>query len=84
MKDAGDGFDMEAIPGDRHGLRNSILGRVARVGGKVEVRFLPPVEVSPWSVPEAGGAPNLVRIPSGLQNISQTELGLKAHVFLDS
>ena len=58
VKDAGDGFDMKAIPDDRHGLRNSILGRVSRVGGKVEVRFLPPVEVSPWSVPEAATAPS--------------------------
>ncbi|WP_350257487.1 PspC domain-containing protein [Scrofimicrobium sp. R131] len=38
VKDAGDGFDPEAIPEDRHGYRHSILGRVERVGGSVTIR----------------------------------------------
>ncbi len=38
VKDAGGGFDPNEIPSDRHGFRNSILGRVTRVGGHVTVR----------------------------------------------
>lgn len=41
VKDAGHGFDPERVPEDRHGLRNSIKGRVTRVGGTVNLRFLP-------------------------------------------
>lgn len=41
IKDAGAGFDPDAIPTDRHGFQNSIVGRVQRVGGSVDVRFLP-------------------------------------------
>lgn len=44
VKDAGDGFDPHSIPPDRHGFTNSIVGRVARVGGTVDVHFLPPTE----------------------------------------
>ncbi len=38
VKDAGKGFDLDAIPEDRHGVRNSIIGRVERVGGTVQIR----------------------------------------------
>lgn len=38
VKDAGPGFDPTDIPRDRHGFRNSITGRIERVGGVVEVR----------------------------------------------
>ena len=41
VKDAGDGFDTQNIPSDRHGFTGSIVGRVERVGGKVSVRILP-------------------------------------------
>lgn len=40
VKDAGEGFDTENIPANRHGFRNSIKGRVERVGGQVSVRIL--------------------------------------------
>ena len=37
VRDRGKGFDPDAIPADRHGLRDSIVGRVERVGGEVGV-----------------------------------------------
>ena len=37
VRDRGAGFDPEAVPADRHGLRDSIVGRVERVGGEVNV-----------------------------------------------
>ena len=41
VKDAGPGFDPLSVPEHRHGFRNSIKGRVERVGGSVSVRLLP-------------------------------------------
>lgn len=38
VKDAGEGFDPESVPEDRHGVRNSIIGRMARVGGSADIR----------------------------------------------
>ena len=37
VRDRGSGFDPDAVPADRHGLRDSIVGRVRRVGGEVHV-----------------------------------------------
>lgn len=37
VRDRGKGFDPAAVPVDRHGLRDSIVGRVERVGGEVHV-----------------------------------------------
>ena len=37
VRDRGAGFDPEAVPADRHGLRDSIVGRVERVGGEAHV-----------------------------------------------
>lgn len=37
VRDRGRGFDLEQIPEDRHGVRDSIIGRVERVGGVVRV-----------------------------------------------
>jgi len=41
VRDRGAGFDIEAVGEDRHGLRNSIIGRIERHGGKVDVRSTP-------------------------------------------
>lgn len=41
IRDRGDGFDLEAIPHDRFGVRESILGRVQRRGGQASVRSGP-------------------------------------------
>ena len=40
VKDCGDGFDISAIPEDRHGVRNSIFGRMERAGGTAQIRHL--------------------------------------------
>lgn len=37
VHDAGDGFDLDAIPDDRLGIRASIIARVAAVGGTAEL-----------------------------------------------
>ena len=37
VRDRGTGFDLESIPEDRHGVRDSIIGRVEKVGGRVGV-----------------------------------------------
>jgi signal transduction histidine kinase len=41
VRDRGAGFDPEAIPADRRGVRESIIGRMARHGGRAEVRSQP-------------------------------------------
>jgi signal transduction histidine kinase/phage shock protein PspC (stress-responsive transcriptional regulator) len=38
VRDRGDGFDLEAVPEDRLGVRQSILGRMERHGGSARVR----------------------------------------------
>ena len=37
VRDHGEGFDVDAIPPDRLGIRESIIGRVRRRGGTVEI-----------------------------------------------
>ncbi len=37
MRDHGEGFDVDAIPEGRLGIRESIMGRVRRRGGTVEI-----------------------------------------------
>ena len=41
VRDRGAGFDIDAVGEDRHGLRSSIIGRIERHGGKVDVRSTP-------------------------------------------
>jgi signal transduction histidine kinase len=41
VRDRGTGFDPAAVPGDRHGVRHSILDRMQRHGGTAEVRSTP-------------------------------------------
>ena len=38
VRDRGAGFDPEAIPADRHGLTDSVRGRMTRHGGTVRLR----------------------------------------------
>jgi signal transduction histidine kinase/phage shock protein PspC (stress-responsive transcriptional regulator) len=38
VDDRGEGFDLARVPDDRRGLRESIIGRVERNGGRAEVR----------------------------------------------
>ncbi|MGH2984737.1 MAG: ATP-binding protein [Solirubrobacterales bacterium] len=41
VDDRGPGFDPEAVPADRRGLRESIIGRMRRHGGRAEIRSAP-------------------------------------------
>jgi signal transduction histidine kinase len=37
VRDRGPGFDPQAIPGDRRGVRESIVGRMERHGGRARI-----------------------------------------------
>ena len=41
VRDRGAGFDPAAVPTDRRGLRDSVTGRLTRLGGTAEVRSAP-------------------------------------------
>jgi signal transduction histidine kinase len=41
VRDRGVGFDMTTVEQDRHGVRGSIIGRMARHGGRAEIRSEP-------------------------------------------
>jgi signal transduction histidine kinase/phage shock protein PspC (stress-responsive transcriptional regulator) len=41
VRDRGKGFDPEMVPDDRRGLRDSVTGRLTRLGGTAEVRSAP-------------------------------------------
>ena len=41
VRDRGPGFDLAAIPADRRGLRESVLGRMQRHGGRAEIHTRP-------------------------------------------
>lgn len=41
VHDAGEGFDLDAVPDDRLGIRASIIARVAAVGGRAELESGP-------------------------------------------
>jgi signal transduction histidine kinase/phage shock protein PspC (stress-responsive transcriptional regulator) len=41
VRDRGRGFDLDEVPDDRRGIRDSIVGRMARHGGKGSVRSSP-------------------------------------------
>ncbi len=52
MRDRGAGFDLDAIPEDRLGVRESIVGRMQRAGGSATIRR-----------PADGGTEVALRIP---------------------
>jgi signal transduction histidine kinase len=41
VRDRGPGFDLDAVPADRRGVRESIVGRLERHGGRAEIRTAP-------------------------------------------
>lgn len=41
VRDRGPGFDLDAVPADRRGLRESVLGRMTRHGGRAEIHTRP-------------------------------------------
>jgi signal transduction histidine kinase len=56
VRDRGKGFDLEAVPGDRKGLAQSVQARMARHGGSAAIRSTPGegTEVS-LTMPRAAG-----------------------------
>ncbi|WP_329456090.1 PspC domain-containing protein [Streptomyces sp. NBC_01497] len=58
VRDRGPGFDLDAVPDDRMGVRGSIIGRMKRHGGTARLRTAPEggtvVELEMERVPEAG------------------------------
>jgi len=38
IRDGGQGFDLEGVPGDRLGIRASIIARVAAIGGDADIQ----------------------------------------------
>jgi signal transduction histidine kinase len=41
VRDRGVGFDPDSVPSDRHGVADSIRGRMQRNGGRVRMRTAP-------------------------------------------
>jgi signal transduction histidine kinase len=41
VRDRGKGFDPETVPDDRRGLRDSVTGRLTRLGGTAQIRSAP-------------------------------------------
>jgi signal transduction histidine kinase len=41
VRDRGPGFELAAVPADRRGVRDSIVGRLERVGGRAVVTSSP-------------------------------------------
>jgi phage shock protein PspC (stress-responsive transcriptional regulator)/two-component sensor histidine kinase len=41
VRDRGPGFELGSVPGDRRGVRESIIGRMERFGGRAEVKSRP-------------------------------------------
>lgn len=53
VRDRGPGFDLADVPEDRHGVRDSIIARVERVGGRVGLRRLEPGTEVHMTVPNS-------------------------------
>ena len=55
VRDQGAGFDLGSVPADRHGIDDSIVGRIARHGGEVTITTSPGegTEIA-MSVPRSG------------------------------
>jgi signal transduction histidine kinase len=41
VRDRGPGFELAEVPADRRGVRESIVGRMERAGGRAELRSIP-------------------------------------------
>ncbi|MFH8745895.1 PspC domain-containing protein [Streptomyces rimosus] len=58
VRDRGPGFDLDAVPGDRMGVRESIIGRMQRNGGTARLRSAPDggtvVELEAERLPDDG------------------------------
>jgi signal transduction histidine kinase/phage shock protein PspC (stress-responsive transcriptional regulator) len=67
VRDHGRGFDLADVPQDRLGVRESILGRMARHGGSARVRRLEQGTEVCISLPVAAGPSSVVEPDSGAQ-----------------
>ena len=56
VRDSGPGFDVDDVPADRLGIRQSIVGRVVRHGGSAEVRSSPGDRTEVMIVMPRGGS----------------------------
>ncbi|OYN87931.1 ATP-binding protein [Parenemella sanctibonifatiensis] len=64
VRDRGAGFDPDQVPEDRHGIRDSVVGRMERHGGSVRIRTAPGqgTEVQlQLPLPSAGGSEGVRR-----------------------
>jgi signal transduction histidine kinase len=41
VRDEGAGFDLEAVPPERRGIRDAVIGRMAAIGGRATVESAP-------------------------------------------
>jgi signal transduction histidine kinase len=57
VRDRGAGFDLESVPQERRGVRESIVGRMRRAGGRATVRSLPGGGTEVEIAIERGGRP---------------------------
>jgi signal transduction histidine kinase/phage shock protein PspC (stress-responsive transcriptional regulator) len=57
VRDRGSGFDPDAVPADRLGLKGSVIGRMTRHGGKATVRSAPGEGTEVHLSTELGAAP---------------------------
>jgi signal transduction histidine kinase/phage shock protein PspC (stress-responsive transcriptional regulator) len=55
VRDRGRGFDVEHVPADRRGIRDSIVGRMTRNGGKASIRSGPTGTEVALTVPRQAG-----------------------------
>jgi signal transduction histidine kinase/phage shock protein PspC (stress-responsive transcriptional regulator) len=74
VRDHGPGFDLAEVPQDRLGVRESILGRMARQGGSARVRRLEHGTEVSLSLPVAAGSP----VVAGRDNEAQPETATPA------
>jgi hypothetical protein len=79
VRDHGAGFDVDAVPADRLGVRESIIGRMRRHGGTARLRRLddgtevaltlpvtgPTGPTGPGPAPDTAEAANAVSVPEG-------------------
>lgn len=65
VRDHGSGFDPDAVPADRLGVRESILGRMSRHGGRAQLRRRDPGTEVILTMPHADAA-HEARIPDAV------------------
>ncbi len=85
VKDRGVGFDPDAIGGDRHGVRQSIVARVQSLGGTADVRTAPgegteirlvlPVDATPAPTVAPGAPASNPAAPTALEVAPAPEHG---------